>query len=143
MSNYRNLNSFLDAGITVINNGFNRAKNITCSDALLPKSRAPGNLKNLVLVMDYHPNFRDIPKLIKDHLSILYKSPRMKKVFSSNKTCMRTGFHWTKHLKDLLVLSALPDVDRVDSVSSDAMGCLSQFSTSSKTYQKRGYKQEL
>ena len=52
--------------------------------------------------MDYHPNFRDIPKLIKDHLSILCESPRMKKIFSSNKTCIRTGFHRTKNLKIFL-----------------------------------------
>ena len=30
------------------------------SDELLPKSRITDNLKNLVLVMDYHPNFGDI-----------------------------------------------------------------------------------
>ena len=47
----------------------------------------------------------------------------MKKVFSSNKTFIRTGFRKTKNLKDLLVPSAFLDVDRVDSVSSDAMGC--------------------
>ena len=80
----------------IISNGFGRAINTTRSDALLPKSRATDGLRNLVLVMDYHPNFRDIPKLIKDHLSILYESPRMKKVFSSNKTCIRTGFRRTK-----------------------------------------------
>ena len=55
----------------IINNGFNRAINITRSDALVPKSRAPDNFKNLVLVMDYHPDFRDVSKLIKDHLEIL------------------------------------------------------------------------
>ena len=65
----------------IINNGFNKAKNITRSSALLLKSRAPDNLKKLVLVMDYHVNYRDIPKLIKDHLSIVYESPRMKKGF--------------------------------------------------------------
>ena len=47
----------------------------------------------------------------------------MKKVFSSNKTCIRTGFRKTKNLKDLLVPSAFPDSERVESVSSDAMGC--------------------
>ena len=45
-------------------NGFNRVKNITRSYALLPKSRALDNLKYLVLLMDYHPNFRDIPKFM-------------------------------------------------------------------------------
>ena len=64
----------------IINRGFNRTINITRSDALLPKSRAPDNFKHLVLVMDYHPNVKDVPKLIKDHLQILYESPRMKKV---------------------------------------------------------------
>ena len=47
----------------------------------------------------------------------------MKKVFNSNKTCIRTGFRRTKNLKDLLVPSALPDVDRVNGVSSDTLGC--------------------
>ena len=70
----------------IINKGFNRAKNITHSDALLPKSSTNDNLRNLVLVMDYHPNFRDTSKLISDHLSILYESSRMKKVFSKDKT---------------------------------------------------------
>ena len=69
--------------------------------------------------MDYHPNFRDIPKLIKDHLSILFESPHMKKVFNS----IRTGFHRTKNMKYPLVSSVLPDVDRLDTLSSDAMGC--------------------
>ena len=73
--------------------------------------------------MDYHPNFRDVPKLIKDHLQILYESPRMKKVFSSSKTCIRTGFRRTKNLKDLPVPSALPDVNSVESVISDVLGC--------------------
>ena len=47
----------------------------------------------------------------------------MKKVFSSNKTCIRTGFRRTKNLKDLLVPSALPDVNSAESVSGDALGC--------------------
>ena len=82
------------------NKGYNRAKNITRSDALLPKACTDDSLRNLVLVMDYHPNFRDIPKLIRDHLSILYESLCMKKVFSNDKTCIRTGFHRTKNLND-------------------------------------------
>ena len=119
--------------------------NITHSDALLPEPRVPENVKNLVLVIDYHPTFRDVPKLIKDHLQILYESPCMKKVFSSNKTCIRTGFWRTKNLKDLLP-SVLSHVNSAESVSSDALGCfrcdqkvccLPQFSTPSKTYQKR------
>ena len=72
--------------------------------------------------MDYHPSFKDIPKLTRDHLSILYESPRMKKVFSNNKTRIRTGFCRTKNLKDLLVPSALPDLNRVDTLNSDATG---------------------
>ena len=77
----------------------------------------------LVLVIGYHPNFRDVPKLIKDHLQILYESPRVENVFSSSKTCIRTGFRRTKNLKDLLVPSALPDVNSSESVSNDALGC--------------------
>ena len=99
------------------------SQNITHTDALLPKPKAPDNFKNLELVMDYHPNFRDVFKLIKDHLQILCESPRMKKVFSSNKTCIRTGFWRTKNLKDLLVPSVLPDVNSGESVSWDAFGC--------------------
>ena len=107
----------------IINKGFNLAKNITRSDALLPKSSTNDSLGNLVLVMDYHPNLRDIPKLIRDHLSILYESPRIKKIFSNDKTRIRTGFRRTKNLKDLLVPLALPDLNRVDTLNSDATGC--------------------
>ena len=106
----------------IINKGFNRAKNITRSDALLPKSSTDDSLQNLVLVMDYHPNFRDTPKLIRDHLSFLYESPRMKKVFNNDKTRIRTGFRRTKNLKDL-VPSVLPDLNRVDTLNSDVVGC--------------------
>ena len=40
----------------------------------------------------------------------------MQKVFSSNKMCIRTGFHRTKNLIDFLVPSAISDVNRADSV---------------------------
>ena len=73
--------------------------------------------------MDYHPNFRDIPKLIRDHLSILSESPRMKKVLSNDKTRIRTDFRRKKNLKDLLVPSALPDLNRAYTLNSDVVGC--------------------
>ena len=47
----------------------------------------------------------------------------MKKVFSNNKTHIKTGFHRTKNLKDLLVPSALPDLNRTDTSNSDVVGC--------------------
>ena len=72
-----------------------------------------------MLVMDYHPNFRDIPTRIRDHLSVLYQSPSIEKVFSNDKTRIRTGFRRTKNLKDLLVPSVLPDLNRVDTLNSD------------------------
>ena len=107
----------------ISNNGFKRAKNIARSDALLPKPSTIDSLQNLVLVMDYHTNFRDIPKLIRDYLSILYESQCMKKVFSNNKTRTRTGFRRTKTSKDLLVPSVLPDLNRTDNLNSDVVGC--------------------
>ena len=74
--------------------------------------------------MDYHPSFRDIPKLIRDHLYILYESLWMKKIFSNDKNRIRTGFRRTKNLKYLLVPSALPDLNRVNTLNSDdATGC--------------------
>ena len=73
--------------------------------------------------MDYHPNFRDIPKLIRDHLSFLYESPCMKKFFSNDKTGIRTSFRKTKNLKVLLVPLALPDLNRTDTLNSDVIGC--------------------
>ena len=91
----------------IINKGFKRAKNIAHSDALLPKPSTIDSLQNLVLVMDYHPNFRDIPKFTRDQLSILYESPRIKKAFSNDKTRIRTGFCRMENLKDFLVPSAL------------------------------------
>ena len=47
----------------------------------------------------------------------------MKKVFSDDKTRIRTGFHRTKTLKDLLVPLALPDLNRTDNLNSDGIGC--------------------
>ena len=44
----------------IINKGFKRAKNIARSDALLPKPSTIDSLQNLVLVIGYHPNFREI-----------------------------------------------------------------------------------
>ena len=45
----------------------------------------------------------------------------MKKVFSNDKTRIRTGFHRTRNLKDLLVPSALPDLNRTDNSNSDTV----------------------
>ena len=47
----------------------------------------------------------------------------MEKVFSNDKTRIRTGFRRTKNLKDLLVPSALPDLNRTDTLNSDVVGC--------------------
>ena len=46
----------------------------------------------------------------------------MKKVFSNDKTRIRTSFRRTKTLKDLLVPSALPDLNRTDNLNSDVVG---------------------
>ena len=126
MNSYRNLNNLFQCRRyynNIINKGFNRAKNIKRSDALLPKPSTNDSLQNLVLVKDYHPNLRDIPKLIRDHSYILYESPPMEKVFSNDKTLIRTGFRRTKNLKDLFVLLPLPDLTRVDSLNSDVVSC--------------------
>ena len=45
------------------------------------------------------------------------------KFFSNDKTRIRTGFCRTKILKDLLVPLALPDLNRVDTLNSDVVGC--------------------
>ena len=47
----------------------------------------------------------------------------MKKVFSSNKTCIGTGFQRIKNWKDLLVPAVLSDVNSAESISNDALGC--------------------
>ena len=62
---------------------------------------------NFTLILDYHPNFNGLPLLIRDHLKILFECPRMRKVFSQDKTCIRTGFRRTKNLKDMLVKSSV------------------------------------
>ena len=71
---------------SVIRKGFDQARNTPSSNALLRKSRANDTRRNLVLVMDYHPNLKDLPKLIKSHLPTLYESPRMRKLFSNDKS---------------------------------------------------------
>ena len=97
---------------SVIRKGFVQAKNTSRSDALLSISITNDTRRNLVLIMDYHPNLKDFPKLIKNHLPTLYESPRMRKVFSHDKVQIRTGFRRTKNLKDLLVPSSLPVADQ-------------------------------
>ena len=103
--------------------GFDQARNTPRSNSLLPKSRTNDTIRNLVLVMDYHPNLKDLPKLIKSHLSTLYESPRMRKLFSDDKVQIRTGFRRTKHLKDSLVPSSLPDTVQKNCTDSDNTGC--------------------
>ena len=73
--------------------------------------------------MDYHPNLKDLSKLIKNHLPTLYEFPRMRKVFSDNKVQIRTGFRRTKNLKDLLVPSSLPVADQENSINSGIIVC--------------------
>ena len=108
---------------SVIRKGFDQAKNTSRSNALLSKSRTNYTKCNLVLVMDHHPNLKDLPKLIKNHLPTLYESPRMRKVFSDDKVQIRTGSRRTKNLKDLLVPFLLPVADREAGINSGIIGC--------------------
>ena len=109
---------------SVIRKGFNKARNTSRSYALLSKSRTNDTKRNLVLVMDYHPDLKDLPKLIKNHLPTVHESPRMRKVFSDDKVQIRTGFRRTKNLKDLLVPSSLPVADQETSINSGIIGSL-------------------
>ena len=80
----------------VIHKGFDKARSI-------PRC-------NFALILNYLPNFNGLPSLIRDHLKILFESPCMRKVFRQDKTCIRTGFHKTKNLKDMLVKSSVQTV---------------------------------
>ena len=66
---------------SVIRKGFDQAKNTSRSDTL-SESITNDTRRNLVLVMDYHPNLKDLPNNL---LPTLYESPRMRKVFSDDK----------------------------------------------------------
>ena len=50
---------------SVISKGFDQARNTPRSNALLRKSRANDTRRNLVLIMDYHPNLRTFQSLLK------------------------------------------------------------------------------
>ena len=126
-NNLKNTISFSSAGsykYSVIRKGFDKARNTSRSYALLSKSRTNDTKRNLVLVMDYHPDLKDLPKLIKNHLPTVHQSPRMRKVFSDDKVQIRTGFRRTKNLKDLLVPSSLPVADQETSINSGIIGSL-------------------
>ena len=73
--------------------------------------------------MDYYPNLKDLPKLIKNHLPTLYKSLHMRKVLSDDKVQIRTGFCRTKNFKDLLVSSSLPIGDQENGIKSGIIWC--------------------
>ena len=89
----------------------------------MPKSRTSDTKRNLVLVMDYHPDLKDLSKIIENKLPTLYESPRIRKVFSDDKVQIKTGFPRTKNLKDLLVPSSLPVADQETGTNSDIIGC--------------------
>ena len=108
---------------SVIRKGFDQARNTLRSNALSRKSRANDTRRNLVLIIDYRPNLKDLPKLIENHLPTLYESPCMRKLFSNGKVQIRIGFHGTKNLKDLLVPSSLPDIIQENCTDSDNIGC--------------------
>ena len=94
----------------VIHKEFDKARNIPRSQAFKPKTASDQIVHNFALILDYHPNFNGLPLLIRDHLKILFESPRMRKVFSQDKTCIRRGFFRTKNLKDMLVKSSVQPV---------------------------------
>ena len=86
----------------VIHKGFDKTRNIPRSQPLKPKTASDQIVPNFALILDYHPNFNGLPLLIRDNLKSLFESPRMRKVFSQDKTCIRTGFRRTKNRKDMI-----------------------------------------
>ena len=104
----------------VIQKGSDKARNILRSQAFNPKTASEQTVCNFALILDYNPNFSGLPLLIRDHLKILFESPRMRKVFSQDKTCIRTGFRRTKNLTDMLVKSS---VQSVTTIQIDNPGC--------------------
>ena len=94
----------------VMQKGFDKARNIPRSPALRPKTASDQSVRNFALILDYHPNFNGLPLLVRDHLKILFESPCMRKVFSQDNTCIRTGLCRTKNLKDMLVKSSVQPV---------------------------------
>ena len=89
----------------------------------MPKSRTSDTRRNLVPVMDYHPDLKDLSKIIENNLPTLYESPRIRKVFRNDKVQIKAGFRRTKNLKDLLVPSSLPVANQETSTNSDIIGC--------------------
>ena len=98
-------------------------RNTLCSNALLPKSRTNDTRHKLVLVMNYNPNLKDLPKLIKSHLPTMYESPGMRKHLTIDIVQISTGFYRTKNLKNLLVPSPLPDTVQENCIDNDNIGC--------------------
>ena len=94
----------------MIQKGFDKARNIPRSQALRRKTASDQSVRNFALILDYYPNFNGLPLLIRDHLKILFESPRMRKAFSQDNTYIRTGFRRTKNLKDMLVKSSVQPV---------------------------------
>ena len=104
----------------VIHRGFDKARNLPRSQILKPKTTSDQTVRNFALILDYHPIYNGLPLQIRDHLKILFESPRMRKAFSQDKTCIRTDFRRTKNLKDMLVKSS---VQPVTTPQIDSPGC--------------------
>ena len=107
---------------SIIRKAFDQAKNTSRYDALLSKSITNDTRRNLVRIMDYHPNLKDLP----NSLTITYL-PCMslhawEKIFS-DKVQISTGLRRTKNLKDLLAPSSHLVADQENSVNSGIIGC--------------------
>ena len=94
---------------TVIQKGFDKARNIRRSQSLKSKTASDQTVRNFALILDYHPNFSGLPLLTKDHLKILFEPPRMRKVFSQDKHASEQAFVELKIL-DMLVKSSVQPV---------------------------------
>ena len=94
----------------VIDKRLDKARNIPRSQALKQKTASDQTVRNFALILDYSLSFDGLPLLIRYHLKILFESPRMRKVFSQDKTCIRSGFCRAKNLKDMLVKSSMQPV---------------------------------
>ena len=108
----------------VIQKGFEKARNIPRSQALKSKASSDQTVRKFALILDYHLNFSSLPLLIRDRLKILFESPLMRKVFSRDKTCIRTGSRRTKISKVCLsnhLCNLLPRPRLIIQVDSNAI----------------------
>ena len=81
-------------------------------EVALTKTPKNHSSNKIAFNLDFHPAFKSVGAIIREHLPILNKSVRTKEMFDPITTRILTGFRRHKNLKELLSPASFPNTHR-------------------------------